>query len=223
MVNVVAKQRPRAFLFDFGGVFTESPFTAVEAFGRSIGADPRTVSDIVFGSYAHDGEHPWHRLERGEISLEHSRELILALGHERGLRVDLLELFSRMAAADPQAGSGLRAELVELVRELRGDGYRTGMITNNVREFGNVWRTLIPVDELFEFVVDSSQVGARKPDRRIFEIALDALGGTTPAECVFLDDHPANVEAAIALGMQGLLVGPNPARTVDDIRRLIIG
>lgn len=221
MVKMQALRRPRALLFDFGGVFTESPFTAVEDFGHAIGADPRVVSEIVFGSYEHDGEHPWHRLERGEISLETTRDLILELGRERGLEVDLLKLFARMAARDPGAGSGARGELIARVRTLRHQGYRTGMITNNVREFGDMWRTLIPVAELFEFVVDSSRVGVRKPDRRIFELALARLGDVAASECVFLDDHPANVRAADALGMHGLLVGPDPARTVADLDTLL--
>jgi len=208
-----------AFLFDFGGVFTDSPFGAVEDFGRSIGADPRGVSAIVFGSYEHDGEHPWHRLERGEIGLEAARELILALGRERGLDIDIYRLFARMA--DNGAGAGARAALVETVRGLRGTGYRTGIITNNVREFGDGWRALIPVDELFEFVVDSSHVGVRKPDPRIFALALEELGRPDPARCVFLDDHPANVAAARALGMLAIHVGADPAVTIGEIERLL--
>ncbi len=212
-------RRIEAFLFDFGGVFTDSPFGAVEDFGRSIGADPRGVSAIVFGSYEHDGEHPWHRLERGEIGLEAAREHILALGRERGLDVDIYRLFARMA--DNGAGAGARAALVERVRGLRAAGYRTGIITNNVREFGDGWRALIPVDELFEFVVDSSHVGVRKPDPRIFALALEELGRPDPSRCVFLDDHPANVAAARALGMLAIHVGPDPAVTVDEIERLL--
>lgn len=212
-------RRIEAFLFDFGGVFTDSPFGAVEDFGRSIGADPRGVSAIVFGSYEHDGEHPWHRLERGEIGLEAAREHILALGRERGLDVDIYRLFARMA--DNGAGAGTRAALVERVRGLRAAGYRTGIITNNVREFGDGWRALIPVDELFEFVVDSSHVGVRKPDPRIFALALEELGRPDPARCVFLDDHPANVAAARALGMLAIHVGPDPAVTVAEIERLL--
>ena len=212
-------RRIEAFLFDFGGVFTDSPFGAVEDFGRSIGADPRGVSAIVFGSYEHDGEHPWHRLERGEIGLEAAREHILALGRERGLDVDIYRLFARMA--DNGAGAGARAALVESVRGLRAAGYRTGIITNNVREFGDGWRGLIPVDELFEFVVDSSHVGVRKPDPRIFALALEALGRPDPARCVFLDDHPANVAAARALGMLAIHVGPDPAATIEAIERLL--
>jgi len=212
-------RRFEAFLFDFGGVFTDSPFSAVEDFGRAIGADPDRVSAVVFGSYEHDGEHPWHCLERGEIGLEAARESILALGRERGLEVDIYQLFARMAGNG--AGAGARGALVETVRGLRGAGYRTGIITNNVREFGDGWRALIPVEELFEFVVDSSHAGVRKPDPRIFALALERLGGPDPARCVFLDDHPANVAAAQALGMLAIHVGPDPAATVAAIERLL--
>jgi epoxide hydrolase-like predicted phosphatase len=212
-------RRLEAFIFDFGGVFTDSPFTAVEDFGRDIGADPRTVSAIVFGSYEHDGEHPWHRLERGEISLGEARELILGLGRDQGLDVDIYSLFARMAG--DRGGVGARSALVETVRGLRRAGYRTGIITNNVREFGDGWRAMIPVEELFDFVVDSSHVGVRKPDPRIFAIAIEELGGLDPALCVFLDDHPANVAAARGLGMRAIHVGPDPAQTVEAIERLI--
>jgi epoxide hydrolase-like predicted phosphatase len=209
----------RAFLFDFGGVFTDSPFEAVLEFGRAIGADPRAVSRIVFGSYEHDGEHPWHRLERGEIVLEQAREAIRALGRADGLDVDIHELFARMARGN--AGAERRAPLVERVRRLREQGILTGMITNNVREFGQGWRSLIPVEELFGFVIDSSEVGVRKPDPRIFGHALARLGDVEPAQCVFLDDHPANVAAAQALGMRGILVDGDVAATMRGIDALL--
>jgi epoxide hydrolase-like predicted phosphatase len=213
------RRRIDAFLFDFGGVFTDSPFTAVEDFGRAIDADPRTVATVVFGSYEHDGEHPWHRLERGEIGLEAAREQILGIGRERGIEVDIYQLFARMA--DNGAGADARGALVQTVRGLRAAGYRTGIITNNVREFGDGWRALVPVEELFEFVVDSSHAGVRKPDPRIFALALEQLGRPDPARCVFLDDHPANVAAALALGMRAIHVGPDPAATVEAIERLL--
>lgn len=211
----------RAFLFDFGGVFTDSPFEAVLDFGRSIGADPRAVSRIVFGSYEHDGDHPWHRLERGEIALEAAREAIRALGRDEGLEVDIFELFARMGRSN--AGAAARSALVERVRGLREDGYLTGIITNNVREFGAGWRSLIPVDELFGFVIDSSHVGVRKPDPRIYRHALAELPGIEPAQCVFLDDHPANVAAARALGMQAILVDEDIDSAIRRIDAVLSG
>ena len=72
-----------AVIWDFGGVFTDSPFHAVHAVGEALGIRAGEVTAIVFGSYENDGDHPWHQLERGEITLENAREQILALGQER--------------------------------------------------------------------------------------------------------------------------------------------
>jgi len=194
----------QAVLFDFGGVFTDSPFHAVAEYGADIGAEPAQVTQIVFGSYENDGDHPWHRLERGEITLELARDEIAALGSDAGLEVDIFTLFMKMAGNN--AGADSRRPLVDRVQQLREEGYRTGIITNNVAEFGEGWRGLIPVDELFEFVVDSSSVGVRKPDPRIFQIAMEQIAPIRPSSVVFLDDYPANVAAARALGMHAIQV-----------------
>ena len=211
----------RAVLFDFGGVFTDSPFHAVNAYGEDLGIGAAQVTKIVFGSYENDGDHPWHQLERGEISMERARELILEQGRARDLEIDIYDLFMRMAGNN--AGAGERQALVERVRELKRDGYPTGLVTNNVAEFGDGWRGLIPVDELFDFVVDSSAVGVRKPDPRIFAIALEQLEGIAPEETVFLDDYHANVEAARAVGMQALTVVPDLAATIAELDALLGG
>jgi len=209
----------KAVLFDFGGVFTDSPFHVVHAFGEELGVSPQVITGIVFGSYEHDGDHPWHRLERGEISLESAREEILQLGQASDLHVDVYDLFARMAGNN--AGVDQRKPLVDCARSLKQAGYRTGIVTNNVKEFGDGWRALIPVDELFEFVVDSSSVGVRKPDSRIFEIALVHLGELAPHEVVFLDDYQANVDAARSLGLQALTVGPDLLAVIAELDELL--
>lgn len=209
----------KAVLFDFGGVFTDSPFHHVQAFGEELGVGARVLTEIVFGSYEHDGDHPWHRLERGEITMEQARDDILAIGGERDLRVDIYELFMRMAGNN--AGADQREPLVARVRTLKAEGYPTGIVTNNVKEFGDGWRGLIPVDELFDFVVDSSHAGVRKPDPRIFEIALSHLQGLSPAEVVFLDDYPANVDAARGLGMQAITVGTDLGAAIAELDAML--
>jgi len=209
----------RAVLFDFGGVFTDSPFHAVHDYGEELGLSQDEVTSIVFGSYEHDGDHPWHQLERGEISLEDARQSILERGRERELEVDIYELFGRMASSN--AGADSKQPLVDKVRDLKAAGYTLGIITNNVAEFGDGWRALIPVDELFDFVVDSSSVGVRKPDPRIFEIAMGHLDGLSASEALFLDDYHANVKSAIDFGLRAMHVGTDLQVTISDLEHIL--
>jgi epoxide hydrolase-like predicted phosphatase len=202
----------KAVLFDFGGVFTDSPFHAFSAYATKIGATREQVTEIVFGGYVVDSDHPWHQVERGEITLENARERIMALGREQGLNVDIWEVFMAMA----ENGGGLRTELVDYVPRIRASGLATGIITNNVVEFRDHWRGMLPVDELFDFVIDSSEVGMRKPNPAIFELALET-GGFTPGQVLFLDDYEGNVIAAQALNIRSILVDGDGAKTVADL------
>ena len=190
-----------AVLFDFGGVFTPSPFDAAEELGASLGAAPGRLLEIVFGPYHEDTNHPWHRLERGEIPLLEARDAILLLGRAEGIDSDPFRLFARMGA-----GGGARAPMVERAQRIVAHGYRTALVTNNAHEFREGWRRLVPADELFQVIVDSSEVGMRKPDPRIFELALERLGGIRPERALFLDDAASNVAAAEKLGIQSVLV-----------------
>ena len=202
----------KAVIFDFGGVFTDSPFHAFSAYGKKIGASEEQVTDIVFGGYVVDSDHPWHQVERGEITLEAAREGIMALGQEQGLEVDIWDVFMAMA----ENGGGLRSELVDYVPRIRASGLATGIITNNVAEFREHWRGMLPVDKLFDFVVDSSEVGMRKPNPAIFLKALE-IGGFSAQEVLFLDDYEGNVIAAEALNIQSILVDGDGAKTVADL------
>ena len=193
-----------AVLFDLGGVFTDSPFAAARELGRELGADPTQVMEIVFGPYHEDTDHPWHRLERGELSLEDARAEIIALGKSDGLDVDPMVVLMKLS------GGRTRQPMVERVRRLREYGYRTAIVTNNAHEFREAWQAMLPFEDLFDVIVDSCRIGVRKPDPRIFQYALDRLGGVIPRRAVFLDDYEANVRAAEALGMRAILVEENP-------------
>ena len=92
--------------------------------------------------------------------------------------------------------------MLDLMRELRDRGFRMAILTNNVREWEELWRAKLPVDEIFELVVDSAWVGMRKPDPR--STGSRSSGWATalePPECLFVDDNELNVEAARELGM----------------------
>ena len=205
-----------AVLFDFGGVFSESPFGVVSDYARELGATEAETLGVMFGDYRVDGDHPWHQVERGEISLEDARQGILALGRAAGIEVDIYQVFQRFSSS-----GGIRTALVERVRRLREDGYQLAIITNNIREFSDGWRSLLPVDELFDTVVDSAYEGVRKPNPEIFRIALHRLGGIEPSRSVFLDDFPGHVEAAEKLGMRGVLVGEDIAAAIATLDALL--
>jgi putative hydrolase of the HAD superfamily len=203
-----------AVVFDFGGVFTASPFSGLHAWHVEKGLDPEQGVRIVFGPYDQDTDHPWHQLERGELALQAAAEQIKAVAAEEGLDLELSEMFGAMG------GSGVRTDMVDKAIEVRRAGYRTGLITNNIKEFADGWRAMIPVDDMFDVIVDSSAVGMRKPDPRIYAMCLEQLG--VPADrSVFLDDAPGNIAAANALGMRGILVEDDHSGAMAELDRLL--
>ena len=205
-----------AVLFDFGGVYTSSPFVAAEAMAESIGATGDVVLPLIFGPYDTDSDHAWHRAERGEIPLEDARVAILAAAAEQGLTLDLYQLLAFMSD-----GSGVRDEMVTRTRAIRAAGMRTALVTNNVVEFADFWRPMLPLDELFDAVVDSSEVRMRKPDPAIYMHTLQLIGEVPAERAVFVDDYHGNVAAAERLGMQGILVGADPQSAYDALDALL--
>ena len=206
----------QAVLWDYGGVFSGSPFHAMAGVAQRQGVDPERYLELVFGPYDHDTDHPWHRLERGELTLELARAEIIALGEREGVDSDPFHLFTAMG------GGGTRNDVIEFARDVKRRGVATALVTNNAVEFRDYWRRSIPIDELFHHVIDSSEVGIRKPNPRIFELALERLGGIDPASAVFVDDYPGNVEAARRVGLRGVLVTEDYADALDEVRRLLL-
>ncbi len=205
----------RAVLFDFGGVLTESPGRMVQVVADACGATLAELGALLVGPYDEDGDHPWHRLERGEIAFEELCRWASEEGSRRGWRLDLAPLPELMREL------AVRPQVVARVRELREAGYKTAMVTNNVREFRSAWKARVPFGELFDTVVDSSEVGLRKPDPKIYLLALERLGGVFPAEAVLLDDFEVNLAAARRLGMRGVLVGENWRAALDELDGLL--
>jgi putative hydrolase of the HAD superfamily len=205
-----------AIVFDFGGVYTDSPFDALRAAGEARGTSFEDAMHVVFGPYDDDTDHPWHQAERGELDLEAARQAIRELGRARGVDLDLYDMLKYMST-----DGGVRELVVERTRRLRSDGYRTALVTNNILEFREYWRTMIPIDELFDVVVDSSEVGMRKPDPRIFAHVLELLGGVSAERSVFLDDYPGNVVAAQRFGMHGIVVETDPSGALAQLDALL--
>jgi epoxide hydrolase-like predicted phosphatase len=180
-------------LFDFAGVLVSSPWPALTAAGGG-------NLELLIGPYEEDGDHPWHRVERGELGIAEWAVEVTALGAAAGIEVDFTPLQALLGEMT------VHHQVVDRIRELRAAGYRLGLITNNVREGSATWRALVPVDELFDVVVDSSEVGMRKPNPAIFHHTLELLGVDDPAEAVFLDDAPGNVAGAQRAGLHAIHV-----------------
>ncbi|MCZ7631057.1 MAG: HAD family phosphatase [Microthrixaceae bacterium] len=191
----------KAVIFDFGGVFMDSPFAAMTAVALDRGLEPEALALALFGEYDRDTDHPWHRLERGELTLESAREQIMA-GEPLpdGTPPDPFDLVGELA------GGGIRADMVQFCASVRERGLATGLLTNNAREFEQFWKPLIPLDSLFDDVVDSSEVGMRKPAPEIYQLALERLG-VPASQAVFVDDAPGNVAGAEAVGIASVLIG----------------
>ncbi|MEM8906129.1 MAG: HAD family hydrolase, partial [Actinomycetota bacterium] len=156
--------RYRAVVFDVGGVLVESPFEAVLRW-RDEHDLPDDVLRLLFAEYGRvpePGEEPpiWHRVETGHVSMvdfvEHAREqMAVELGRDHPALELGVEDYDVFSAARPH-------QLVaERARRLAADGYRLAILTNNVREWHR-WRSNVPLDA-FDVVVDSSEVGLRKP------------------------------------------------------------
>jgi len=207
--------------WDFGGVFVPSPFHSADDYAATFGLTSEELLAIVLGRYGLDEDHVWHRLERGEVSLaETEAELKRIMADEGHSGFDLWDMFAAMMTHGDESGVD-RAQVVDKVRSLAEVGIPSAIITNNIAELGNGWRSLVPVDELFEFVVDSSSEGIRKPDPEIYTRALERAGAPEPGRTVFLDDSEPNVVAAREQGMNGILVGPDPTSALVELDGLL--
>jgi putative hydrolase of the HAD superfamily len=184
---------------DFGGVLTTPLVESFMAIQDSVGISPEQFGRALAESAAVTGANPLFELECGRITDDEftgriSDALEPILGHRPRFREFGLTFFE---ALHPNPG------MIDLIREVKRNGYRTALLTNNVREWEPMWRSMLPVDELFETVVDSGFVGCRKPDPRIYELTLSRVD--LPADaCVFIDDLEINCEAAVDLGMKAI-------------------
>ena len=204
-----------AVLFDFNGVLTTSPFAHMAALGTDSGVDGQVVLDLMLGPYDEDTDHAWHRFERGEITAAEYGADLFARATEANVQLDfgsLADMMSRLEIHDV---------VIERIRALRAAGYRTGLVTNNVKEASSQWRELVPVEELFDVIVDSSEVGMRKPNPAIFLHTLELLG-VAPEHAVFLDDAPGNIAGARAAGVHGILVdAADPGTALVELDALL--
>jgi len=184
-----------AVVSDFGGVLTVPLLEGFARFEARSGISAELIGAAIARVAEASGRNPLHELEVGAVS---EGEFLAALEREAtAIRGEPVEL--RRFGEEYMAGLDPNAELFAHYRRLHERGVRLAMLTNNVREWEPYWRTKLPIDEIFEVVVDSGFVGMRKPDPRIYALVLERLG-LAAEQCVFVDDLEPNVVAARELG-----------------------
>jgi len=187
----------KAVVFDVGGVLTcplRETMTKIAADGT---LDMSVVGPQFRDSFlgGHDGDAPSHRLERGEISID---EFVDSLGPAREAVWRLMHpdsTHSLLAHVTPHAG------MHQLVDDSRAAGYRTGIVSNIFTEYVAKWDEITNHPGRFDVVVYSCIEGVRKPNRAIFDLALDRLQ-LAATEILFIDDSADIVAAADNLGFR---------------------
>lgn len=196
-------RRFRAVIFDFGGVLTMSPVENFAAYERARGLPDRFIGGVIKSRMA-DGA--FARYERGEINAELFDRLFAeetrAAGHE--IRGGAFAEFLDVA---------LKPDMAAALAGVKKAGYKTGCITNNFPDFesdgsqrGRAGRAeLAAIYANFDYVIESSKVGVRKPEPRIYEMMIEALAVSASAN-IFLDDLGVNLKPARAMGMTTIKV-----------------
>jgi putative hydrolase of the HAD superfamily len=189
----------QAVISDFGGVLTSPLAGSFQAFQDTSGVPLAELGTAMAAIGARLGVNPLFELETGRLGEgEFLRQLGEQLSEQLGRTVDMSEFgeryFAHLTPNEPMIG---------YMRELRARGYKLAICTNNVREWEHRWRAMLPVDDIFDVVVDSAFVGTRKPEPRIYELTLEALG-VDAGSALLIDDIEANCTGARALGIQAV-------------------
>jgi putative hydrolase of the HAD superfamily len=211
-----ASTRFEAVISDFGGVLTTPLIQSFMAFQDQTGITTETLGKAMQAATEANGENPLFEMERGEISevafLEQLTDSLEPLLGHRPEMHRFREIYFEALEPNPP--------MIEQMRELKAAGYRMAMLTNNVREWEPFWRSMLPVDEIFETVVDSGFVGCRKPESRIYALTLEQID--LPAEvCLFVDDVLVNCEGARKAGLEAVHFQDNEQATAE-IRALLM-
>jgi len=180
----------RAVIFDFGGVIVRTDDrTPRERLAARLGIAYDQLSSLVFDSESA------LQATLGKITTQEHWE---ALRNELGLSQDN----HANLPLDFWGGDVLDQELVDYIRALRPD-YKTSLISNAWDDLRQVLEYTWKISDVFDEIIISAEVGVAKPDPRIYQIALERLA-VAPQQAAFVDDFPANISGARAVGMHAI-------------------
>lgn len=201
VIEGIDTTRVEAAVFDLGGVFLAGGVESVRSFGdrHGLSADAwRAMRRDLF----HDDDGIWSAVERGHATFADFVTRLRELALDHGCEITEADARNFMGNGGPAPTQRLRAEIVDAAARIRAR-MPTALLTNNIPEWRSDWRSLIDVERLFDVVVDSCEVGMRKPEAGIYEITRERLG-VPHASLFFLDDLGVNLKAARTLGWQTL-------------------
>jgi putative hydrolase of the HAD superfamily len=214
-------QTYQAVIWDFGGVITSSPFEAFNAYERANGLPKDFIRTI---NATNPDDNAWALFERNEID---------AAAFDAQFRAETLAKGHDVPGSDVLAllAGDIRPEMVAVLDGLKARGLRLACITNNVKIGSGAKNNpgmarepqkaaaIADVMSRFEHVIESSEVGVRKPQPEIYHMACDRLG-VAPEMCIFLDDLGINLKPARAMGM-GTVKVLNAAQAIADLSALL--
>jgi len=215
-MNTSHAKTPLAVLWDFGGVILSSPFEAFNRYESEAGLPKDFLRRL---NARNPDTNAWAKMERNEVSLAGFVDLFEEEARLQGQEVEGWKIL--------QALSGdIRPQMVEALRRCKA-AFRVACITNNMKAGDGPGMARTPekaqavaeILSLFEHVLESSKIGLRKPDPRIYQHACDLLG-VPPDRCVYLDDLGINLKPARALGMRTIKV-VDPDVAIDELQAMV--
>ncbi len=194
-----------AVIWDFGGVFTASPFEAFERYEREKGIPVGVIRKINSTNHENNA---WAMFERSDIDFAGFDEAYAAEALALGYQIPGRDVVALLAGE-------FRPEMIEALRRIK-TRFKTGCITNNMPADAAGGGTAAhrsiyarEIMEMFDVVIESSKIGIRKPDPRIYQMMCEKLG-VKPDACVYLDDLGGNLKPARAMGMTTIKVVSGP-------------
>jgi putative hydrolase of the HAD superfamily len=204
-----------AVISDFGGVLTSPLQDSFTAFHDSSGISLESLGKAIGAVTLRHGSNPLFELETGRMTeAAFLQALSDELGEQLGRPVELRGFGERYFQNLHPNGP-----MIDYMRDLKRRGYKLAICTNNVREWETRWRAMLPVDEIFDVVVDSGFVGVRKPDPRIYEITLERLE-VAPESALLVDDIDTNCVGARELGLRTVWFR-STEQAIEEIERAL--
>jgi putative hydrolase of the HAD superfamily len=203
-----------AVVFDFGGVIVSPITEKLNLLAERHGVETSDLLEVLLGPrYESTADHPWHRAERGELAIAELQTLLRPIATTAGIELagDEMDVLF-------EANYRYHRGMLDRIARLREEGYRTALLTNSVKEFRPTLEAEMDLT-LFDVVVDSSEVGSRKPEPAIYERVNERIG-VEAHRVLYLDDFHHNLDAARAAGWTVIHV-TDPDDAIVELDRLL--